>query len=73
MFLIYKARINGYLKIGILGLFAILILSIGISRIYLGVHFPSDIVGGFIAGAVWVIFCVLIFDLIEVFRRDPRT
>jgi len=73
IFLVYKFNLNKYLKAGILVLLAILILSIGISRIYLGVHFPSDIAGGYIAGWIWVIFCVLVFDLIEVFRRDSKT
>ncbi|HUH29745.1 phosphatase PAP2 family protein [Gelidibacter sp.] len=73
MYLFYRFKINIFLKIGIILLLGILILSIGLSRIYLGVHYPSDIAGGFIAGFIWVIFCILIFDLIEVFRRDPRT
>ncbi|TDU39733.1 undecaprenyl-diphosphatase [Gelidibacter sediminis] len=73
MYLVYRFNINKYLKIGIILLLGALILSIGLSRIYLGVHFPSDIAGGFIAGFIWVVFCVLIFDVIEVFRRDPRT
>jgi undecaprenyl-diphosphatase len=72
-FLIYKFKINKFLKFGIIVLLVILILSIGLSRIYLGVHFPSDIVGGYIAGFIWVVFCVLIFDLIEVFKKDPKT
>ena len=73
IYLIYRFRINSFLKYGIIFLLGILILSIGLSRIYLGVHFPSDIAGGFIAGFIWVVFCILIFDLIEVFRRDPQT
>ncbi|WP_179376789.1 phosphatase PAP2 family protein [Winogradskyella wichelsiae] len=73
IYLFYTFRINPILKIGIIILLTFLILSIGISRIYLGVHFPSDIVGGFIAGFIWVILCALIFNFIRVFRKDPRT
>ena len=54
-------------------LLTILILSIGISRIYLGVHFPTDIAGGFIAGFIWVVFCAMVFQLIRLFKRDPAT
>ncbi len=73
MYLFYRFKMNIFLKIAIILLLGVLILSIGMSRIYLGVHYPSDIAGGYIAGFIWVIFCILIFDIIEVFRRDPRT
>ncbi|MGB5822171.1 MAG: phosphatase PAP2 family protein [Saonia sp.] len=73
MYLVYKFKMNIILK-SVLFIFLILfVLSIGISRIYLGVHFPSDIAGGFIAGMIWVFFCILIFNLVEVFRKDPLT
>ncbi len=32
----------------------VLIFLIGISRIYLGVHYPTDVIGGFAVGTVWV-------------------
>ncbi len=72
IFLFYKFKMNRYLKFLVILVLALLILSIGISRIYLGVHFPSDIAGGYIAGFIWVVFCILVFDLVEIFRRDPK-
>ena len=74
-FLIYlfsRFKINRILKYGIILLLIGVILSIGLSRIYLGVHFPSDIAGGYIAGLIWVFFCILLFNLAEVFRKDPE-
>ncbi|WP_243767775.1 phosphatase PAP2 family protein [Paenibacillus agricola] len=43
---------------------SITILFIGISRIYLGVHYPSDVVGAYFASGFWValsIWCFLYF------------
>ncbi|MCF6138353.1 phosphatase PAP2 family protein [Pseudalkalibacillus berkeleyi] len=38
-----------------------LILLIGLSRVYLGVHFPSDVLAGFTAGGIWLILTILLF------------
>ena len=34
------------------------ILAIGFSRMYLGVHYFSDVVGGFAAGGLWLAMCI---------------
>jgi undecaprenyl-diphosphatase len=35
-----------------------LVLLVGFSRVYLGVHYLSDVVAGFIAGAAWLLVCI---------------
>jgi undecaprenyl-diphosphatase len=37
---------------------AIVTLLVGMSRIYLGMHFPTDVIGGFAAGTAWLAICV---------------
>lgn len=41
------------LQIAIMACAVLLSVVVGYSRIYLGVHYPSDVLAGFIAGTVW--------------------
>ena len=43
----------------IITLTVILIVAIGFSRLYLGVHWPTDVLAGYAAGVVWLIACIL--------------
>ncbi len=47
----------------------VLTLLIGVSRIYLGVHYPSDVLGGYAVGVVWVAALALGDRLAERRRR----
>jgi membrane-associated phospholipid phosphatase len=38
---------------------ALLVLAIGLSRVYLGVHYPSDVVAGWIAGGFWLVLVAI--------------
>ncbi len=46
------------LRLAILSTAAFLILAIGVSRLYLGVHYFSDVVGGYAAGVLWLSACI---------------
>lgn len=47
-------------RVFVLTLSLLLSVAIGLSRVYVGVHYPSDVLAGWFAGYAWVIGCVLL-------------
>lgn len=51
---------------------ALLALLVGLSRIYLGVHYPSDVLGGWIAGLGWASACWIVSQFIPTTQLVPE-
>mgnify|MGYP004531506845 CR=1 FL=1 len=58
IYLIYKNIKNKYLKITLISVLSLLIVMIGISRIYLGVHYTSDVCAGFLVSISYLIIYI---------------
>lgn len=48
------------LKVFLLGVAVFLAVVVGLSRVYLGVHYPTDVVAGWTLGAGWALLCWLL-------------
>lgn len=65
VFIFFKVCKKRSLKLFFTVICIVMILIIGISRIYLGVHYPSDVLGGYTAGAIWLLISIIIFSFFE--------
>lgn len=65
IYLTWEGVENRILKMAITLLFILLIFFIGLSRIYLRVHFASDVLAGFCVGLIWLMLSLFILNKIE--------
>jgi undecaprenyl-diphosphatase len=64
-------HLAGWVRWTVISICAILIVLIGPSRIYLGEHWVSDVIGSYIIGTFWLIILILLYQA-ALFRRSGR-
>ena len=62
IYLIYIKIENKYIKWALISILSVLIILVGISRIYLGVHYTSDVLAGFLISIVYLILYINIIN-----------
>lgn len=69
LFLTYVYRLRPVYRWLLSLLFGGLIALIGLSRIYLGAHWPSDVIGGYLAGSLWLSIMIRSYAMLKL-RED---
>jgi len=70
IYLIWEQVESKYLKYTLIALLLILIHLIGFSRVYLRVHYASDVMAGFALGTLWLILSIFLINKIEKYSRS---
>jgi len=69
IYIIFKTIENRGLKWTLITLLVLLIMIIGLSRVYLRVHYASDVIAGYCVGFLWLVFAVWMLNRMEKYSR----
>jgi undecaprenyl-diphosphatase len=72
LFLTYVLRVPVLARRILLSVFSAFILMIGVSRVYLGAHWLSDILGGYLVGSLWLMLMTTIYSRLKVKYRKSE-
>ena len=58
-------------KVAVVAGVGLFVLAIGLSRLYLGVHWATDVIGGWVTGLAWLALCLTVRQVWRQTRRKP--
>jgi membrane-associated phospholipid phosphatase len=62
---VWKTNISYAYKLTLGSILILFSLLIGFSRVYLRVHYPSDVVAGFCLGFGWLLLCIVLLERLK--------
>lgn len=72
--LVARTQTGWRIKLYILSVATGLTVLIGVSRLYIGVHWPTDVLAGWTAGAAWALLCAMVMAWLQRGRKvEPAT
>ncbi|HYD21590.1 MAG TPA: phosphatase PAP2 family protein [Flavipsychrobacter sp.] len=73
IYIAWRSARNNTLKVGLISLFIIMILGIGVSRVYLRVHYASDVLAGYCLGFLWLFISLTVIRRLEMYSKRELT